>query len=275
MASVPDKSQKQACRHCGRAYDSLKQDVCQHCKERREMGRAPIRVVMDMEAMSELPRSYPPIVPGRGKPKMVPGLPVGYSVPLEAFTIEERVSRVGRARTKTNVSTRLPSTTAFARQCQDGQRLLERQKLFNDGKIDPRYQWLEERGRGTPAVIPVPLRSDRQGRARVEPKPKKKASSVRSFMSSFFGAQTAEGPPPLSGVQREDPFEKGQTSKTVIARNGLVSTYTNEKLASGPFRPAPRKGEASESADDPEGDDLDQQLKDLLARTCAKPIPVE
>ncbi|CAK9069628.1 Uncharacterized protein SCF082_LOCUS34827 [Durusdinium trenchii] len=109
MASVPDKSQKQAGLLWTEAYDSLKQDVCQHCKERREMGRAPIRVVMDMEAMSELPRSYPPIVPGRGKW----GSPEG-------------------------------STTAFARQCQDGQRLLERQKLFNDGKIDPRYQWLED-----------------------------------------------------------------------------------------------------------------------------------
>ncbi|CAL1143253.1 unnamed protein product [Cladocopium goreaui] len=115
MAGVPDKTQKQACRQCGRAYESLKEDVCQHCKQKREMGRAPIRVVMDMPSMTEtLPRSYPPVVPGKNKPKMIPGLPIGYSVPLEAYTVE------------------------------DGRILLERQKQFNNDQIDPRFKWLQD-----------------------------------------------------------------------------------------------------------------------------------
>ncbi|CAJ1413163.1 unnamed protein product [Effrenium voratum] len=78
-AAVPDKSQKQACWHCGRAFDNLAQNACKHCGQQRDMGRAPIRVVMDLPAMSELPRSYPPVAPGKNKPRNIPGLPAGYT----------------------------------------------------------------------------------------------------------------------------------------------------------------------------------------------------
>ena len=154
MAGMPDKTQKQACRNCGKAYANLKEDVCKHCGHRREMGRAPIRVVMDMPSMGEkLPRSYPPVVPGRNKPKMIPGLPLGYSVPLEAYTVE------------------------------DGRILIARQKQFMDGSIDPRFNWLQD----ILDEYDAKADSDRQ-------KTEAQVSNATSFLWSQLTGMMSQGP---------------------------------------------------------------------------------
>lgn len=238
MAGVPDKTQKQACRQCGRAYESLKEDVCQHCKQKREMGRAPIRVVMDMPSMTEtLPRSYPPVVPGRNKPKMIPGLPIGYSVPLEAYTVE------------------------------DGRILLERQKQFNNDQIDPRFKWLKDVMDEYDAKV---TEADRQ-------KGEPKVSNATNFLWSQLTGMLSSGP--------KRPCENPLTDadKIEIAQNSLVNTYGIEKLANKPFcRPpvaaptapstpaeAAVKSESGPMLDP--GDDLDQQLEELLKRTAVRP----
>lgn len=231
MAGVPDKTQKQACRQCGRAYESLKEDVCQHCKAKREMGRAPIRVVMDMPSLTEtLPRSYPPVVPGRNKPKMIPGLPIGYNVPLEAYTVE------------------------------DGRILLERQKQFNNDQIDPRFKWLQD--------IMDEYDDKVAGADRQKDEPK--VSNATSFLWSQLTGMMSSGP--------KRPCENPLTDadKIEIAQNSLVNTYGIDKLANKPFcrppaTPAPAPVSSESGATDDAGDDLDQQLEDLLKRTAVRP----
>lgn len=209
--------------------------------------RAPIRVVMDLPSMSELPRSYPPPLIGREKPRSVPGLPSGYSVPLEAFTIE------------------------------DGQLLLERQRVFNEGHIDPRYQWLQD-------IISSYRQSkdeeDDSGGANatsVVPQPKQKATSVRGFMSWLSGAvgvpeQTQALPPLTSYAGSEQPPAGRNSAGQAIAHEGLVSPYNSRKVASGPFRPreAEEKLNHIEVQSAAEGNPLDAQLQELLSRTTAQ-----
>ncbi|CAE7616582.1 unnamed protein product, partial [Symbiodinium necroappetens] len=212
--------------------------------------RAPIRVVMDLPSMSELPRSYPPPLIGREKPRSVPGLPSGYSVPLEAFTIE------------------------------DGQLLLERQRVFNEGHIDPRYQWLQD-------IISSYRQSkdeeDDSGGANatsVVPQPKQKATSVRGFMSWLSGAvgvpeQTQALPPLTSYAGSEQPPAGRNSAGQAIAHEGLVSPYNSRKVASGPFRPreAEEKLNHIEVQSAAEGNPLDAQLQELLSRTSVVACP--
>mmetsp|Transcript_40820 Transcript_40820/g.94690 ORF Transcript_40820/g.94690 Transcript_40820/m.94690 type:complete len:330 (+) Transcript_40820:47-1036(+) len=241
-ASVPDKHH-QVCSNCGTAFSSINESVCRSCGHKRDQGRAPIRVVMDLPGMSELPRKYPPPPLGsnKDKPRAIPGLPSGYSVPLEAFTVE------------------------------DGQMLLERQRMFNDGHIDPRYQWLQDIIHDYWEKKQANGETLENGSSKA--KPKQKATSVKGFMSWLSGAvgvsEQTEDLPPLMGYGKPEPSfeEKNAAGQIGVQREGLVSPYDTQKVVAGPFRVVKATESAPEEEVQNEGSQLDADLEQLLLRT--------
>ncbi|CAJ1327914.1 unnamed protein product [Effrenium voratum] len=140
--------------------------------------------------------------------------------------------------------------------------MLARQRQFNDGKIDPRYQWLE-------AIVSkyrVP-EAEHEDTGHHHRKTKQK-STARGFMSWMMGAEEAEAEVEAlpAGYVREETFEEGETTKQVVARTGLVSTYRTEALATQPFRPS-HKHTAQTVARESTGEQLDAELDAILART--------
>lgn len=220
---------------------------------------AAIRMVVNKPSNHKLPRYYPQDSHDRVA-RSIPGLPDGFKVPLQAYTVE------------------------------DGERFLDTQRLFHDGEIQPQYRWLEdiinrnrerqdERGAGGNLAIKGYSTSSAQGSG-VVPRPKAKVTSGAGFVSAltdwgtgiFGGWQTQDGP-----VEDEDE----PTRVTAFSRdtgswqenqNNLVSVYNMSKLSQG--RPFGQRGSSAreqpvaDSHEEPEisGAQLDATLASLLSR---------
>lgn len=150
----------------------------------RKWDVAPIRVVMDLPLLAKLPQSYPPSLPGQpGVPRSIPGLPEGYTVPLEGFTIA------------------------------DGKILLDRQKVFHDGQVDPNYRWLEE----------IIMRADDEAQE----------NEQKAIEDSSGGVGAWLGWSSSSNKQTLNPRPKAKTSSNTGFLAGLTDTIRNVTDAVG------------------------------------------
>ncbi|CAE8641988.1 unnamed protein product [Polarella glacialis] len=167
---------------------------------RKHPTKTPIRVVMDLEALVPLPRNYPPSDYEHGpyEPRQLVGLPDGYHVPLEAFTL------------------------------QDGEILLDHQRKFQNGNIDPRYEWLHDiiqRVKKEEAANRLAIADE----PKVVPRPKAMALASTGFvswLSSWTGTGTGAGhEPELS------PFPAETSAPIESFSQSLRMDFPNEKAA--------------------------------------------
>lgn len=225
-------------------------------KQRQE--RAAIRIVVDKPAGYKLPTTYPPCDTGESEMmRSIPGLPAGFNVPLDAYTF------------------------------QDGESLLDAQRKFHDGEIQPRYRWLDDiirRHRQVQeerhlAIHGYSTRSPRGGG--VMPRPKAKVTSGAGFVeslkdwgTSIWGGWTTQDGPVDNGEGRPatvEPFSRGTAVSEEEQLNNLVSVYTLPSLSTGPFGNRGYSARPQPANDHPEelevsGEQLDANLERLLLR---------
>lgn len=188
-------------------------------KQRGE--KAAIRIVVDKPAGFKLPNAYPPHDFGQFETvRPIPGLPAGFTVPLDAYTF------------------------------QDGENLLEAQRKFHDGEIQPRYRWLDDiirRHRYVQEEKHLAIHGYSTSSARgggVVPRAKAKVTSGAGFVDSlrdwgtsiWGGWATQAGPVDgEDGPVTVEPFSRHTAGTWEEPQNNLVSVYTLPSLSAGPF----------------------------------------